>query len=62
MQFQTMVQRYLSARFEGERYKTQLIPWVSREYQLYLEKCQSMVQAYPQVLVSQRMLFQLQIG
>jgi len=57
-----LVQSYLSARFEADRYKTQLIPRASRAYQLYLEKYQNMAQAYPQVLVSQRTLFQLQIG
>jgi cobalt-zinc-cadmium efflux system outer membrane protein len=57
-----LAQSYLSARFEAERYKTQLIPRAARAYQLYLEKYQSMAQAYPQVLVSQRTLFQLQIS
>ena len=56
-----LAQSYLSARFDAERYKTQLIPRAARAYQLYLEKYQSMAQAYPQVLVSQRTLFQLQI-
>lgn len=57
-----LVQAYESARFEAERYKTQLIPRASRAYELYLQKYQNMAQAYPQVLVSQRTLFQLQIG
>ena len=56
-----LAQSYLSAKFEAERYKSQLIPRAARAYQLYLEKYQSMAQAYPQVLVSQRTLFQLQI-
>jgi cobalt-zinc-cadmium efflux system outer membrane protein len=57
-----LAQNYLSAKFEAERYKNQLIPRAARAYQLYLEKYQSMAQAYPQVLVSQRTLFQLQIN
>jgi cobalt-zinc-cadmium efflux system outer membrane protein len=61
-QAEPMAQSYLSARFEADRYKTQLIPRAARAYQLYLEKYQDMAQAYPQVLVSQRTLFQLQIG
>jgi cobalt-zinc-cadmium efflux system outer membrane protein len=61
-QAEPMAQSYLSARFEADRYKTQLIPRAARAYQLYLEKYQGMAQAYPQVLVSQRTLFQLQIG
>ena len=61
-QAEPMAQSYLSARFQADRYKTQLIPRAARAYQLYLEKYQNMAQAYPQVLVSQRTLFQLQIG
>jgi cobalt-zinc-cadmium efflux system outer membrane protein len=57
-----LVQTYLSSKFEAERYRTQLIPRAARAYQLYLQKYQSMAMAYPQVLVSQRTLFQLQAG
>jgi cobalt-zinc-cadmium efflux system outer membrane protein len=61
-QAEPIAQSYLSARFEAERYKTQLIPRAARAYELYLEKYRIMAQAYPQVLVSQRTLFQLQIS
>lgn len=57
-----LAQSYLSARFTADRYRTELIPRAQRAYQLYLTKYQSMAMAYPQVLVSQRTLFQLQIG
>ena len=57
-----LAQSYETAKFEAERYKTQLIPRAARAYQLYLKKYQNMAQAYPQVLVSQRTLFQLQIS
>lgn len=57
-----LAQSYLSAKFEADRYRTQLIPRATRAYELYLKKYQNMAQAYPQVLVSQRTLFQLQIG
>jgi cobalt-zinc-cadmium efflux system outer membrane protein len=57
-----LAQSYDSAKFAAERYKTQLIPRAARAYQLYLNKYQNMAQAYPQVLVSQRTLFQLQIS
>ena len=57
-----LAQSYLSAQFEADRYKTQLIPRATRAYELYLQKYQNMAQAYPQVLVSQRTLFQLQIS
>jgi len=57
-----LAQSYLSAQFEADRYKTQLIPRAARAYELYLKKYQNMAQAYPQVLLSQRTLFQLQIS
>jgi cobalt-zinc-cadmium efflux system outer membrane protein len=57
-----LAQSYLAAQFEAERYKTQLILRATRAYELYLKKYQDMAQAYPQVLVSQRTLFQLQIS
>jgi cobalt-zinc-cadmium efflux system outer membrane protein len=53
---------YETARFTADRYRTELIPRALRAYQLYLAKYQSMAMAYPQVLVSQRTLFQLQIS
>jgi cobalt-zinc-cadmium efflux system outer membrane protein len=57
-----LAQAYQSAQFTAERYRTQLIPRAQRAYELYLNKYQNMAMAYPQVLVSQRTLFQLQIG
>ena len=56
-----LAQQYLASRFEADRYRTQLIPRARRAYELYLMKYQQMAAAYPQVLVSQRTLFQLQI-
>ena len=61
-QAEPLVQNYRSARFEAERYRTALIPRAQRAYELYLQKYQNMASAYPQVLVSQRTLFQLQIS
>ncbi len=57
-----LVQQYLTAQFEAEEYRTGLIPGARRAYELYLMKYQQMAGSYPQVLVSQRTLFQLQIG
>jgi outer membrane protein, heavy metal efflux system len=57
-----LAQSYLAAQFTAEQYRTELIPRAQRAYQLYLANYQAMAQAYPQVLVSQRTLFQLQIG
>lgn len=61
-QAEPLAQAYLSSQFEAERYKTELIPRAQRAYDLYLQKYQNMASAYPQVIVSQRTLFQLQVG
>jgi outer membrane protein, heavy metal efflux system len=53
---------YLSARYTEDQYRTELIPRARQAYELYWAKYRSMAQAYPQVLVSQRTLFQLQIS
>lgn len=55
-----LLQAYLSGRAEGERYRNEMIPRAARAYQLYLAKYRQMGAAYPQVIVSQRTLFQLQ--
>jgi outer membrane protein, heavy metal efflux system len=59
-QADVLLQNYLSARVEAERYHTALLPRARRAYQLYLDKYQNMAQAYPQVIVSQRTLFELE--
>lgn len=59
-QAEPLIQTYLSSKFEADRYRTQLIPRAAQAYHLYLQKYQSMAMSYPQVLVSQRTLFQLQ--
>ena len=55
-----MLQNYLSAKLEADQYRTALLPRARRAYQLYLDKYQDMAQAYPQVILSQRTLFQLE--
>ncbi len=59
---QPLLQSYLSAQLEATRYKNEMIPRAERAYRLYLAKYHQMAAAYPQVLVSQRTFFQLQIG
>jgi cobalt-zinc-cadmium efflux system outer membrane protein len=59
---QPLLQAYLFQQVEANRYKNQMIPRATRAYQLYLAKYQQMGAAYPMVLVSQRTLFQLQVG
>ncbi len=58
---EVLAQEYASARLEAERYQTALLPRARRAYELYLAKYQSMAQAYPQVIVSQRTLFELEV-
>jgi cobalt-zinc-cadmium efflux system outer membrane protein len=55
-------QQYLSARFQAERYRTQLLPRARRAYDLYNMKYQQMAAPYAQVLESQRRLAILQIA
>lgn len=57
-----LVQQYLARQAQAARYKQEMIPRASRAYQLYLDKYRTMAAAYPQVIVSQRTLFQLQIS
>ncbi len=56
-----LLQIYLSGQMEAQRYKAEMIPRAQRAYELYLAKYQEMAAAYPEVLISQRTLFQLQI-
>jgi cobalt-zinc-cadmium efflux system outer membrane protein len=59
---QPEVQGYLAAENQARRYKEQIIPRAERAYNLYLTKYRQMGAAYPQVIVSQRTLFQLQVA
>jgi cobalt-zinc-cadmium efflux system outer membrane protein len=58
---QPFIQDYLAAEEQTQHYKNDIIPLARRAYQLYWSKYQQMASAYPQVLVSQRTLFQLQV-
>jgi len=60
-QADVLLQNYLSAKGEADRYRTALLPRARHAYELYLQKYQSMAQAYPQVIVSQRTLFELEV-
>ena len=56
----SVFQTYLTAKAAVERYRSQMIPRAEKAYNLYLARYRNMAAAYPQVLVSQRTLFQLQ--
>lgn len=58
-QAEGLLQDYLSASEEANQYKNEMIPRAQRAYSLYLTKYRQMGAAYPEVLVSQRTLFQL---
>jgi len=54
------IQEYASARAVAERYKTQTLPEATHAYALYLQRYREGAAAYPQVLIAQRTVFQLQ--
>jgi len=51
---------YHSSRIMAERYRTQLLPRAQKAYELMVQKYGLMLASYPQVLLAQRTLFQLQ--
>jgi outer membrane protein, heavy metal efflux system len=55
-----MFRDYDSARVTVQQYKTEMLPRAEQAYKLYQTNYQNMAAAYPQVLISQRTLFQLQ--
>jgi cobalt-zinc-cadmium efflux system outer membrane protein len=55
-----LVQNYLTSRAMVEQYRSRMIPRAQKAYELYVKSYGGMAAAYPQVLISQRTLFQLQ--
>jgi cobalt-zinc-cadmium efflux system outer membrane protein len=51
---------YTTALTRVDQYKQEMLPKAQRAYELYLNTFRQMASAYPQVLISQRNLFQLQ--
>jgi len=56
-----MFRDYNSARVIVQQYKTEMLPRAEEAYRLYQINYQRMAGAYPQVLISQRTVFQLQV-
>ena len=56
----TLVQNYVTSRATVEKYRNRMIPRAQKAYDLYVKSYGGMAAAYPQVLISQRTLFQLQ--
>jgi outer membrane protein, heavy metal efflux system len=51
---------YTDARTASERYRSSMLPAARQAYDLYTASFRQMAAAYPQVLIAQRNLFQLQ--
>jgi len=51
---------YDAARVTVQQYRTEMLPRAEQAYKLYQSNYQKMAAAYPQVLISQRTLFQLE--
>ena len=56
----TLLQNYMTSRSTVEKYGERMIPRARKAYALYLKSYRGMAAAYPQVLIAQRTLFQLQ--
>src|SRR5713226_8104588 len=58
----SVVQNYTFSQTAVERYKNQMIPRAQKAYEMYTQKYQEMAAAYPQVLIAQRTLMQLEVS
>ena len=55
-----VLQSYATSRAVAETYKSRTLPNAQRAYELYLQRYREGAAAYPQVLIAQRTLFDLQ--
>ena len=58
----SVVQNYTFSQTAVDRYKYQMIPRAQKAYEMYAKKYQEMAAAYPQVLIAQRTLMQLEVS
>ena len=58
----SVVQSYTFSQTAVDRYKNQMIPRAQKAYEMYAKKYQEMASAYPQVLIAQRTLMQLEVS
>ena len=58
----SVVQNYTFSQTAVERYKSQMIPRAQKAYEMYTQKYQEMAAAYPQVLIAQRTVMQLEVS
>lgn len=59
--FASSFREYRNAQQMVERYRTQVVPRARQGYQMYLSSFRQMAAAYPQVLIAQRTLFQVEV-
>lgn len=52
---------YQTARTTAEKYRTQVVPRARKAYEMYLSNFRQMAASYPQVLIAQRTLFQVEV-
>jgi cobalt-zinc-cadmium efflux system outer membrane protein len=57
-----LLRGYLAEVVQANQYKSEMIPKATRAYQLYLNRYRQMAAAYPDVLVSQRTWFELEVS
>jgi cobalt-zinc-cadmium efflux system outer membrane protein len=58
----SVVQNYTFSETAVDRYKDQMIPRALKAYEMYAQKYKEMASAYPQVLIAQRTLMQLEVS
>src|SRR5712671_1733980 len=58
----SVVQNYTFSQTAVDRYRHQMIPRAQKAYEMYTKKYQQMAAAYPQVLIAQRTLMQLEVS
>ncbi len=56
----SLLENYATSRLTVERFRDRMLPRAGKAYELYMKNYRSMGAAYPQVLIAQRTLFQLQ--
>jgi outer membrane protein, heavy metal efflux system len=58
----SVVQNYTFSQAAVDRYKNQMIPRAQKAYEMYTKKYREMAAAYPQVLIAERTLMQLEVS
>jgi outer membrane protein, heavy metal efflux system len=58
----SVAQNYAFSQIAVDRYKNQMIPRAQKAYEMYAKRYQEMAVAYPQVLIAQRTLMQLEVS